>query len=148
MKITAINKTQQQQKVFYKPMMNSSVINFKANPALIQPEPEELSVFSHHIYSLNKGIRPLILMTEKSKKRKVIEERLERKNIPYLIHEVTKDKINVYMGDQACIDVVSTFDPNLTKLTPEQDFMLGTLLGYDKLQECQRYKKHMSKIES
>ena len=46
---------------------------------------------------------------------------------------------NVFFGNKDCIKVVSTFDSRLYKLTPEQDFMLGTMLGYDKIQQCQRY---------
>ena len=30
-------------------------------------------------------------------------------------------------------------DKQLDKLTPEQDFMLGIMLGYDKILQCKRY---------
>lgn len=102
----------------------------------------ELRVFSHHIYEYKKGLRNLILTTEKESNRQVIINRLERENISYLIQNVDEKKINVFFGNQDSINVIRSFNqPKLNKYTPEQDFILGTLLGYDKIQQCQRYLK-------
>lgn len=112
----------------------------------------ELNVFYHHIYEYHKGIRNLILTTEKSKYRNDITQRLEREKIDYLIQDVTENKINVFFGAKECVDVVKTFAKNLKELTPEQDFMLGIMLGYGRLQQCVRYLKikngdiHLSKV--
>ena len=57
----------------------------------------------------------------------------------YVINEVNDKNINVFFGNKDCIKVVSTFDKKLYKLTPEQDFMLGIMLGYDKILQCKRY---------
>ncbi len=105
----------------------------------------ELQVFCHHIYEYRKGLRNLVLTTERAKNKEVIEKRLEKEKIPYVIHEITDEKINVYFGNQFCIDIVSTFDSQLNKLTPEQDFILGIMLGYDRLQQCDRYLKMRKK---
>ncbi len=106
----------------------------------------ELRVFSHHIYEFKKGLRNLILTTEKQTNREVIVNRLEREKISYLIQEVDNKKINVFFGNPDCINVIKSFNqPKLNEYTPEQDFILGTLLGYDKIQQCQRYLKMIKK---
>jgi len=100
----------------------------------------DLRVFNHHIYEYKKGIRSLILTTEKAKHRQAIEEKLQKNEIPYLIHEhKNKELINVFFGDEPCINVIRTFNPRLNKLNAEQDFILGVLLGYDKVAQCNRY---------
>lgn len=102
-------------------------------------EISDLKVFSHHIYEFKKGIRSLVLTTEKSKYKDKIAKRLERENIDYVIHDVNETKINVYFGEKPCVDVIKTFNPELSKTSPEQDFILGILLGYDKVKQCIRY---------
>ena len=105
-------------------------------------EYNDLRVFNHHIYEYQKGLRNLILTTEQAKYRPSIEQKLKNNNIPYLIHEVNSGKvINVYFGAPSCIEVVKTFNPKLNKLTPEQDFILGIMLGYDRVKQCDRYMK-------
>lgn len=106
----------------------------------------DLKVFSHHIYEYKKGLRSLILTTEKEANRQVIVDRLQRENISYLIQNVDEKKINVFFGNSDSINVIKSFNqPRLNEYTPEQDFILGTLLGYDKIQQCQRYLKMIKK---
>lgn len=117
----------------------------EANHKTLSPEAQEqivdLQVFNHHIYEYEKGLRHLILTTEKAKHRETIERKLQHRNIPYLIHKIDRDKINVFFGDEACINVVKTFSPKLNRLTAEQDFILGIMLGYDRVKQCDRYLK-------
>lgn len=101
----------------------------------------KLQVFYHHLYEFKKGLRNLVLTTESIDSKKAIEDRLFRDGIACVIHEIGSNKINVFFGNKSCIDVVSTFNPRLNKLTPEQDFMLGIMLGYDRLKQCDRYLK-------
>ncbi len=109
----------------------------------------DLKVFMHHIYEYKKGLRSLILTTEKSSNKEYIKYRLEKENIPYLIHDVSDKMINVFFGNEDCIKVVSTFDKHLNKLPPEKDFMLGIMLGYDKILQCKRYMQRLGgKINS
>ena len=117
----------------------SNNINFQARS--IPVEYNDLKVFYHHIYEYKKGIRNLILTTEKSKYRADIEKRLQRDSIDYVIHDIPNGKINVYFGAKECVEVVKTFNPKLNELTPEQDFMLGIMLGYDRVKQCERYIK-------
>lgn len=99
----------------------------------------DLKVFYHHIYEYKKGIRNLILTTEKTQYKDLIEKRLQKEEIAYHITDIKDDKINVFFGNEDCVKLISTFDKNLSRLTPEQDFMLGILLGYDKIKQCRRY---------
>lgn len=122
---------------------------------------KDLQVFSHHIYEYKKGLRNLILTTERERDRAVIVSRLEseKKNIKtaakkygsnivdldYYIQSVNNDKINVFFGNPQSIAVIKSFgDKSLIEYTPEQDFILGTLLGYDKIQQCFRYLKKLA----
>lgn len=108
-------------------------------------ELNDLQVFNHHIYEYKKGLRNLILTTEKKKHQEAIERKLQNNGIDYIIHDIEKDKINVYFGNEKCIDVVKTFNPKLNKLSAEQDFILGIMLGYDRVKQCERYMKIKNK---
>ncbi|NCC97957.1 MAG: DUF2023 family protein, partial [Synergistales bacterium] len=45
-------------------------------------------------------------------------------------------------GHPDCISVVKKFGTiDLSRLTDEQDFILGIMLGYDRMQQCSRYLK-------
>ena len=104
-----------------------------------------MDVFYHNIYEYYKGLRNLILCTIKNENKQKIEERLKKENIAYIIHDIGEEKINVYFGNNDCIDIIKSFNKtNLYELTPEEDFILGTMLGYDRLKQCQRYLKHLS----
>ena len=113
------------------PYKSQNRANFQGNA--------DLRVFHHHIYEFKKGIRNLILTTEKAQNRSLIEQRLKHENIDYVIHEIEPNKINVYFGAPECVNVVRTFNPKLNELSAEQDFMLGIMLGYDKILQCKRY---------
>lgn len=118
-------------------------INFKQDeikPTLQQWN--DLRVFNHHIYEYKKGLRNLVLTTEKSSNRDIIVQKLENQNISYLIQPLGDKNINVFFGNPDSVAVIKSFNqPKLNQYTPEQDFILGILLGYDKIQECQRYLK-------
>ena len=99
-------------------------------------------IFSHHIYELKKGLRHLILFTTTEEHRLAIVQKLETHGISLLIQSVApgSNKINVFFGDQTCIDVLETFDADyLSELSAEEDFMLGVMLGYDRVKQCERY---------
>lgn len=132
----------------------NGILNFGEAKRKQRPTPEQfndLRVFYHHIYEYKKGLRSLVLTTEKASNRDVIENRLKKENIPYLINEVGNKNINVFFGNPDCIKVVKTIDKKLDKITPEQDFMLGIMLGYDKILQCQRYfvmrDKYIKRLE-
>jgi hypothetical protein len=97
-------------------------------------------VFSHHIYEYMKGLRSLILHTAFNKHEKEIVRRLEGHGIPYIIYSVGDMKINVFFGHQLCVDVIRKINKtSLREYTDEEDFILGIMLGYDRVLQCQRY---------
>ena len=122
---------------------NYDTFTFCGTMSLSQKSMKEISdlkVLTHHIYEYKKGIRPLFLETVNSKYKRTVQERLERDKIAYVIQDINKGKnINVFFGEKPCVDVVKTLNPNLSEHTPQEDFILGTLLGYDKVKQCSRY---------
>lgn len=99
-----------------------------------------MQVLSHHIYEYRKGIRRLVLHTMQSKCRQCAEQRLKDNDIFYWIQTVNEKTINVFFGDRECVEVICSFGEKLlNQYTPEEDFILGVLLGYDTTKQCQRY---------
>ncbi|PID68821.1 MAG: hypothetical protein CR968_00860 [Flavobacteriia bacterium] len=97
-------------------------------------------LLSHHIYEYKKGLRNLVLHTASNKDLDKVIKKLDGCDIPYLVKFVSKQKVNVFFGDQVCLEIVKGFiHKKLTYLTPEEDFILGTMLGYNRLQQCNRY---------
>lgn len=65
-----------------------------------------------------------------------------RLGIAHLTQPVTDNKVNLYFGNRLCLDAVKTFvHKPLNELSPEEDFMLGAMLGYDITGQCERYCK-------
>ncbi len=101
---------------------------------------DNISVFIHHLYEYRKGLRNLILFTTWSENLSVIKARLEKYKIDYLVENVTDKKINVFFGSGHCIEVLKCIGkPKLSDFTPEEDYILGIMLGYDRLKQCQRF---------
>jgi hypothetical protein len=101
-----------------------------------------MKVFAHYIQEYKKGLRDLVLYTTKISNRDAIEKRLKRERIEYYIQEVNKTKINIFFGNSVCIEVIKQMNfTSLSNLTDEEDFILGTMLGYDRVKQCERYLK-------
>jgi hypothetical protein len=99
-----------------------------------------MDLFSHHLYEYKKGLRRLVLHTTPKSTQEVIEHKLERAGISYLTHEISGGKINIFFGDDYCVTIVRTFGKRgLSELSDEEDFILGVMLGYDLVQQCERY---------
>ena len=100
----------------------------------------ELGVFFHMLYELNKGLRNLALLTTTEENRELIEERLEKCGYEWLTEELKSGYINIFFGAKDPINVLKKFMKNSLKdFTPEEDFILGILLGYNTNQQCKRY---------
>ncbi len=55
-------------------------------------------------------------------------------------------KINIFFGNPDCVEIVKMFETeSLNELTPEQDFILGIMLGYSREQQYTRYLKQIDK---
>lgn len=88
----------------------------------------------------------MVLHTAKHADKEKIIRKLESNAISYLIMDVNITKINVFFGDTDCVDVIRSFGEfHLSKLSDEQDFILGALLGYDIAAQCRRYLERLSK---
>lgn len=102
----------------------------------------ELQVLTHHIYEYRKGLRNLVLYTMSTDGLSKTEELLASKDICYFISHVNPTKVNVFFGDKVCIKIIKSFgDKQLSYYTDEEDFILGTMLGYDRIKQCERYIK-------
>lgn len=100
----------------------------------------DMRMFMHYIYEFKKGVRNLILCTMSNACAQFVIKRLEQQQIAYLEQKVTDHKVNLYFGKKACLDTVSTFiNKPLNLLTPEEDFILGAMLGYDITMQCERF---------
>ena len=99
-----------------------------------------MRVLMNHIYEYKKGVRRLVLYTFNQKYVKYAVERLEHQDIEYIIAPLGNDRVNLFFGRKECLDVIRLMiDKPLNMLTPEEDFMLGAMLGYDISLQCERY---------
>jgi hypothetical protein len=99
-----------------------------------------MTVLAHHIYEYKKGLRNLILHTAPASERHEVVRRLESAGISYLIYPLSNGGINVFFGHPTCIEVVRALDrAKLNRCTDEEDFILGIMLGYGRLMQCERY---------
>lgn len=106
----------------------------------IQRVPSELRVLSNHIYEYKKGVRNLILYTFSRKYEYDVIKRLENQQIAYIRQDINNRTINLFFGRQECLELIRFLvDRPLNSLSPEEDFMLGALLGYDLCRQCERY---------
>ncbi len=110
--------------------------------------PIDLKVLMNHIYEYQKGVRQMILFTCTKRYKQAVTDLLNRRNINYILQEAGKNNINVYFGRQECIEVIRLIiNRPLNMLSPEEDFILGTMLGYDICAQCQRYCKQKHRKE-
>ena len=87
--------------------------------------PTELKVLMNHIYELHKGVRHMVLFT-----------------CNYLLQPAGQQNLNVYFGRRECLEAIRLIVTRpLNELTPEEDFILGAMLGYDICAQCERYCK-------
>ncbi|WP_207205294.1 DUF2023 family protein [Methanolobus psychrotolerans] len=107
-----------------------------------------MQVLRHHLYEYQKGLRHLILHTASVYLEDEIIGLLEKKGVSYLIRQASEQKINVFFGDKRCINVLREIgNKNLSNYTEEEDFILGIMLGYDRLKQCDRYLKRKVTIQ-
>ncbi len=84
----------------------------------------------------------MILHTLEKSKIELVESRLKKENIDHVIYAVDDKKINVFFGAKECIDVVRKINKkSLVDYSPEEDFILGIMLGYGRKKQCERYLK-------
>ena len=84
----------------------------------------------------------MVLFTCNKKYGKLAIQRLEGQGIPYLLQPAGQQNLNVYFGRRECLEAIRLIVTRpLNQLTPEEDFILGAMLGYDICAQCERYCK-------
>ena len=106
----------------------------------------EMRVLMNHIYEYKKGVRRMILFTCNRRFEQQACRRLCNQSIDYVLQPAGKDNVNVYFGRRECLDAIRLFVTRpLNELSPEEDFILGAMLGYDICAQrgryCGRWKK-------
>lgn len=101
-----------------------------------------MKIFLHHIYEYKKGLRNLVLYTGSKEEENSIKQRLEKSKISFFLTQLDSGRINVFFGDFNCVETIRSFgEKKLNEYTPEEDFILGIMLGYDRVNQCKRYLK-------
>ena len=109
--------------------------------------PIDLKVLMNHIYEYKKGVRRLVLYTFNKKYQSFAMTRLEHQNIDYIIQPVGNERLNLFFGKKECLDAIRMIVTKpLCQLTPEEDFILGAMLGYDLCAQCERYCERKKKV--
>jgi hypothetical protein len=99
-----------------------------------------LRLFHHHVYEYSRGVRALFLMTINRRELELVLSGLEVRGIDHFVQELGAAKANLFFGRAAFVAVAQSLVTRpLNTLTAEEDFMLGTLLGYDCEQQCRRF---------
>ena len=107
-----------------------------------QSFPAELKVFLNHVYEYKKGVRHLILHTLNKCYLPIAIERLKSQGICYTVQEASEHAVNLYFGRPECVETIRLITTRpLNQLSPEEDFILGALLGYDLRMQCERFRK-------
>ncbi len=107
----------------------------------------DMKVLMNHIYEFQKGVRQMVLYTCNKKYESFATSRLRHQNIPYLIQSVGTDRMNLFFGRKECLDAIRLMVTKpLNQLTPEEDFILGAMLGYDIRVQCERYCERKCRV--
>lgn len=108
--------------------------------------PVDMKVLMNHIYEYKKGVRRMVLFTFNKKYEDFAIRRLKSQNIKFVIQPVGNDRLNLYFGREECLNAIRMIvTRSLNHLTPEEDFMLGAMLGYDICTQCERFCERKSK---
>ena len=106
-----------------------------------------MQVFYHLVYEYQKGLRDLSLFTCPDMFQEKIEKSLRQQEIEYIVCPLDGGKINVFFGRKECLEIVRRFScEKLNKLAPEEDFILGMMLGYAKHQQYDRFLKQKEEL--
>ncbi len=96
----------------------------------------------HHIYEYEKGIRAMVLCTLSPEDCTVVCNKLKARAIDFYCKRTPGGgNVNLFFGKKSCIELVQIFllNKDLHELNDEEDFIIGTLLGYDIAGQCDRY---------
>lgn len=97
------------------------------------------NLVSTYIYEIKKGSKLLALVTLLEQDVDCAIEKIKKAGFSHCAQKI-EGKVNLFFGEKCCIDIISTFkDKDLCNLTPQEDFILGIMLGYSREKQCHRY---------
>lgn len=100
----------------------------------------DMRLFAHMLYEYKKGVRKMVMYSCSEDESFYCIEKLNKCGISYLRVPVSDDKVNIFFGDCFCIRILESFGKSkLGDFDEKEDFILGTLLGYDVSKQCERY---------
>lgn len=107
----------------------------------------DMKVLLNHIYEYKKGVRQMILFTCNAKYEEYAVNRLRNQNIEFIVQKVENaNNINIFFGKKECLEAIRIIvNRSLSHLTPEEDFIIGALLGYDIRCQCERFCERKQK---
>ena len=109
--------------------------------------PIDLKVLMNHIYEYKKGVRRMVLFTFNKKYETFAVSKLKREDIDYIIQPIGNDRLNLFFGKRECLDAIRMMVTSpLCHLSPEEDFILGAMLGYDICAQCERYCERKKRV--
>ena len=92
-----------------------------------------------YIYEIKKGTKPMALITIDNTLTDRFVDKIDKNKLSYIVIHLDK-KDNIFFGIKECIEIVSGFcDKDLSSLSAQEDFMLGIMLGYNRIEQCKRY---------
>lgn len=99
-----------------------------------------MEVLKQLLYEYQRGVRDLLLHTCPQGLINEAEKVLMKHKIDYLTFYIGDEKVNLFFGNPQCLEIVQEFSSDdLSKLTAEEDFILGMMLGYSKQLQYTRY---------
>lgn len=104
-----------------------------------------MELFSNLIYEYKKGMRDLALFCCKSQDVEKFTNHLNKTDTQYLVFS-SCGKFNIFFGTPDCLEILNRFSSHeLDKLTPQEDFILGIMLGYSREEQYKRFLLKMHK---
>lgn len=99
-----------------------------------------MHIFGYYLYEYTRGVRSLFRMTMSAAQAEPIIERLTVEAVEHFVQEVDDDRVDVFFGRAVVVATARRLASKpLGLLSPQEDFMLGTLLGYDLELQCRRF---------
>ncbi len=98
-----------------------------------------LRVFNTYLYEVLKGTKPVALVTFERPLLDKVLLKLQKEKVGYFVQNLSMDKVNLFFGKKECINVIEKFlNKPMCEFSPFEDFILGSILGYDIELQCKR----------
>ncbi len=127
---------------------SSLMVNEECESGMQQGSDAPMRVLMNYIYEYKKGVRRMVLYTFNKKYERYAIERLEHQGIDYILSPLGGNSVNLFFGRKECLDAIRlVVRKPLNQLSPEEDFILGALLGYDICMQCERFCERKQRTE-